>query len=407
MFDQLFDRPSTVVRYRRGPMLEERLAFLTHLVNQGYRHRGVRDHARDLLAIAHTLGLASRSRKTLTVAQAECKMACKPRLLSLAIRWLDFMGRLQRRPAPLTPWEKKIKAFAAYLEHEAELSPKTIYNRCWWVRQYFKRLRLEGGSLRDVTPHRIDMTFQKLLAPGAKSRAKGGYSRETIRGCATALRTFFRFAEQRGWCRKGLAASIRSPRVFSQASLPLGPSWEDVRRLLAMTEGDKPSNVRVRPILMLLAIYGLRRGEVSRLRLDDFDWEHEMFRVVSSKTRRVRTYPLIRLVGDAILRYLQEVRPRSSHRELFLSLRAPFRPVCSSLWGTVANRLRSLDVSLSHYGPHVLRHACASRLLAAGLSLKEIGDQLGHRDPDSTRVYAKVDLVGLREVADFDLGGVQ
>ena len=80
---------------------------------------------------------------------------------------------------------------------------------------------------------------------------------------------------------------------------------------------------------------------------------------------------------------------------------------CSaSLWEVVGKRLRSLHVSLPHYGPHALRHACATRLLAAGLSLKEIGDQLGHTDPDSTRIYAKVDLVGLRQVADFDMGGV-
>jgi integrase len=173
-----------------------------------------------------------------------------------------------------------------------------------------------------------------------------------------------------------------------------------------MTEGDQPHNIRARPILMLFAIYGLRRGEVSHLRLEDFDWEHEVFRVVCSKTGRVRTYPLTRSVGDAILRYLQEVRPRSSHREVFLSLRAPFRPMRAVLMQMVRERLQSLHVSLPHYGPHALRHACASRLLAAGLSLKEIGDQLGHIDPDTTRIYAKVDLVGLREVADFDLGGV-
>jgi len=74
--------------------------------------------------------------------------------------------------------------------------------------------------------------------------------------------------------------------------------------LLAMTEDDQPHNIRARPMLMLLAIYGLRRGEVNRLRLEDFDWEHEAFRVVSSKTGRVRTYPLVRSVGNAILRYL-------------------------------------------------------------------------------------------------------
>jgi integrase len=157
---------------------------------------------------------------------------------------------------------------------------------------------------------------------------------------------------------------------------------------------------------MLLAIYGLRGSEVVRLRLEDFDWEHEVFRVVSSKTGRVRAYPLTRSVGDAILRYLQEVRPRSSCRELFLSLRAPFRPMGVALPQMVSVRLRSLHVPLPHYGPYALRHACATRMLAAGHSLKEIGDQLGHIHPDTTRIYAKVDLVGLRQVADFDLGGV-
>jgi len=399
MFDQLFRRPIAVERYRTGPLLEERLAYLAHLADQGYTRKSLQNNARDLLSIAHMLALAGRPRKALTLAEVKRAMADRHNLFLLAVRWLQFMGRLQQRPTPLTPLAKKVKAFADYMEHEAGLSPVTIYGRCWWVRRFFERLHVKGGSLHEITPQRLDRAFQKLLEPG-------GYPRETVQTCASALRAFFRFAEARGWCRKGLAASIGNPRVYSHASLPLGPSWDDVRRLLAMTEGDKPSNVRARPILMLLAIYGLRRGEVGRLRLEDFDWEHEVFRVVCSKTRRVRTYPLTRSVGDAILRYLQEVRPRSSHREVFLSLYAPVRPVCMSLGSMVRDRLRSLHVSLPHSGSHALRHACAARLLAAGLSLKEIGDQLGHTDPRSTGIYAKVDLTGLREVADFDMGGV-
>jgi integrase/recombinase XerD len=400
MFDQLFTVPGVVARYRNGLMAEERLAFLAHLANQGYTRRGLRGWARGLLAIAKMRGLTSRPRKALTLNEVKRKTAKRHYLYRVAVRWLQFMGRLQQRPAPLTPWAKKIKAFADYMEHEAELSPATICTRCSQVRQFFKQLHVQGGSLHAITPHRIDTAFQKVLEPG-------GYSRRTIQSWATDLRAFFRFAEARGWCRKGLAGAIRAPRVFSQASVPLGPSWDDVRRLLATTEGDEPRDIRNRPILMLLAIYGLRRGEVNGLRLDDFDWEHEVFRVVSSKSGRGRTYPLTRSVGDAILRYLQEVRPRSPHRELFLSLRAPLRPLNpSSLWDVVGERLRSLDVSLPHHGPHALRHACATQLLAAGLSLKEIGDQLGHTDPNSTRIYAKVDLAGLRQVADFDMGGV-
>jgi site-specific recombinase XerD len=399
MFDQIFERPCILARYRMGPLVDERIAFLTHLVTQNYSRLSLRQNARDLLAIAQVLVPPNRPRKALTIASVKRKMANQPRLYRLAVRWLKFMGRLQERPAPLTLYAKKIKAFADYMEHEAGLSPVTIHGRCWWVSRFFDHLPAKRSSLHAITLHRIDMVFQKMLEPG-------GYSRRTIQGCASALRAFFRFAEARGWCRKGLAVSIRNPRVFSQASLPLGPAWDDVRRLLAMTEGDQPHNIRVRPIVMLFAIYGLRRAEVSRLRLEDFDWEHEVFHIVSSKTGRGRTYPLLRSVGDAILRYLQEVRPRSSHRELFLSLRPPFRPLNTSLSEMVAYRLRSLQVSVPHYGPHALRHACAARLLAAGLSLKEIGDQLGHMNPDSTRIYAKVDLVGLRQVADFDIGGV-
>ena len=69
-------------------------------------------------------------------------------------------------------------------------------------------------------------------------------------------------------------------------------------------------------------------------------------------------------------------------------------------------RLHALGAVLPHYGTHVLRHACATHLLERGLTLKEIGDHLGHRHPDTTRIYAKVDLAGLRRVADFDLGGL-
>ena len=231
-------------------------------------------------------------------------------------------------------------------------------------------------------------------------------ARITIHTWAGEVRAFFRYAETRGWCRQGLAACIHGPRIFAQASLPTGPSTEEVQRLIAMTEGDRPVNIRDRAILMLLAIYGLRAGEVNRLRLEDLDWERELLTVMSSKTQRSRTYPLIRSVGDAILRYLREVRPRTPYRELFLTMLAPIRPLRQALWRIVATRLRSVNGSLRHHGPHALRHACAARLLAQGLSLKEIGDHLGHVDPEATRIYAKVDLRGLRQVADFDLGGL-
>jgi site-specific recombinase XerD len=72
-----------------------------------------------------------------------------------------------------------------------------------------------------------------------------------------------------------------------------------------------------------------------------------------------------------------------------------------------SRRWQALGISLPHYGSHILRHACATHLLEEGLSLKEIGDHLGHRNPDTTRIYAKVNLAALRQVAEFDLGGLR
>ena len=158
---------------------------------------------------------------------------------------------------------------------------------------------------------------------------------------------------------------------------------------------------------MLLAIYGFRRGEVARLRLADVNWEHEIISVVRPKQRRAQQYPLVREAGEALLRYLREVRPRCAHREIFLTLRAPVRPLSpNGLYHVVSSRLAQSGIRSSHRGPHALRHACAGHLVAEGFSLKEIGDHLGHRSAYATRIYAKVDVAGLREVADVDLGGL-
>ncbi len=209
----------------------------------------------------------------------------------------------------------------------------------------------------------------------------------------------------RGWCSPGIAAAIDAPRLFKQDGLPNGPRWVDVQRLMEGTVGEGRRDTRDHAILMLLAIYGLRSGEVRGLRLEDLDWSGEVITVQRPKQRRTQYYPLVTSVGDAILRYLQAARPRCISREVFVTLKAPFRPLSAGgMYYAVASRLNALGIQAEHHGPHGLRYACAAHLVEAGLSLKEIGDHLGHRGTYATRTYAKVDLVGLREVAAFDLG---
>jgi integrase/recombinase XerD len=181
-----------------------------------------------------------------------------------------------------------------------------------------------------------------------------------------------------------------------------------VQKILAVTLTAARHDVRDRAILMLLAIYGMRSGEVASLRLDQLDWQHRKIRLFRLKRRQPQTYPLIPSVAEALARYIDTVRPRTSHQQVFIGLNAPQRPLThGAIYRAVSKRFRALDIRVPHRGPHALRHACAARLVADGLTLKEIGDHLGHRSTSATRIYAKVDLIALREVGDFDLGDLQ
>jgi len=291
-----------------------------------------------------------------------------------------------------------VEEYRMWMEHERGFTPATIDRRCGYLGQfllwYGDDRPLSAVCLKDVA------TF--LASYGAR-----GNCRESVRNMAAALRAFFTYAESKGWCAASIAREIHGPRLFSQEHLPLGPTWQDVGRLLADLETDRPVDIRDKVIAMFCALYGFRATEVATLKLDDVDWEQSRIAVLRVKRRGKQTYPLTALVGNALIRYLREVRPASSSREIFLTLVPPFRPLSRiGLYSLISKRMRRLGVSAPHLGPHALRHACATHLIAQRFSLKEIGDHLGHRSAETTRIYAKVDLPGLREVAAFDLGGL-
>jgi len=319
---------------------------------------------------------------------------------SHATRWLEFIGRLEKLPCPSPgPFSSLVEAFCNYRRQEKGLAEKHIREGRRVVMELLDQFGSPDGSLHGISITGIhELIIRKV--------ALDGYSRKTLQSYVFHVRAFFRFAEMRGLCRKGFATGIKGPRMYADESLPSGPPWEYVLKLLATVEGDQPVDIRDRAILLLLACYGFRAGEITRIRLEDFDWENETVTVTHRKTGRTRKYPLLQPIGLAVWRYLTEVRPKTAHREVFLTLHAPYRPPKpDSLWEVVSKRLRPLGIPLRHYGPHSLRHACAIHLLnEGGRTLKEVGDHLGHIDPDSTRIYAKVNLAGLRQVGDFDLG---
>ena len=194
---------------------------------------------------------------------------------------------------------------------------------------------------------------------------------------------------------------------YTHERLPQGPQWSEVQRLLDANRGDTDTQIRNYAMLVLLAVYGFRSGEVRGLTLDDIDWEHERIHPPRPKQRKVGEYPLVREAGDAILRYVTVVRPHCASRVLFVTLRRPYRPLSDGGLGTMV-RVRQLRLgqTLHRYGPHGLRHASATYLLSEGFTLKQIGDHLGHTMVRATEVYAKVDIASLREVGNMDMAAL-
>jgi len=319
--------------------------------------------------------------------------------IHIATAWLRFLGLLEERQSKQEPFARHIEDFASFMRDQRGLSPVTISNYCDEITNFLVTIWGPEVSLDTISIKDIDAYLAH--------QGKHGWSRASLHELAGSLRGFFRYAEAQGWTSKKIAVGIEAPRLFEQESLPLGPRWEDAKKIIASFSGDSATDIRSRAIVLLLAIYGLRRGEVARLRLDDVDWIGEILHVSRPKQRCTQQYPLIPIVGDAILRYLKDARPQSILRELFLSLDAPVRPLLSfSVSPIVRSRLAVRDIQVPRRGAHCLRHACARHLLAAGFTLKEIGDHLGHRSPAATRVYVKVDIDGLRQVAELDLGSL-
>jgi integrase/recombinase XerD len=416
LFNKIFERRAALKRHTGAPLLKERLMYLQSWADAGATHNLLRRIAQYLLIIMEHLDFYEVRKVSPDeieeaanrwghqqvhgyLKQGTYSKSARARFSSDALGWFKLLGCLKIIERLPLPFEKELQQYVDYMRHEQGLAETTIKSRIHLLQDFLKEVWHSCTSLLDLTPLVID----EILI---KKHDTGGYSRRTVQSYGTVIRSFVRHQDALGQCRSGLAATIKAPRVYRYESLPSSPSWDDVQTVLKDTEGDHPTDIRDRAILMLLSIYGLRCSEVVKLRLEDIDWKGELLHLKRAKTSRPQTFPLIQTVGDAILRYIQEVRQnQSTVREVFLCRRAPYRRLTNSgVYRIVSMRLKPLGSSLRHYGPHALRHACATHLINEGVSLKEISDQLGHQGLETTRIYAKVDLTSLRQIAEFDIG---
>jgi len=412
VFDKYFERSEAIARHRCAPLAKERERFLAHLETTGTRRSAIRIAATYLIQVVNILGLHRLRDVTLEEVDRAADRWNKLRnqdkqypagqsgvrcFAQTARRFLRFEGKLKIPHLP-QPYSKYLDDFVEAMSSERGLSEATIRGRRYraadFLKWYAGRHRgLSGTRLTDIDAY----TNRKPLQ---------GWNPVTRHSESSFLRAFFRHAESRGWCPSGIASAIQLPTLRRELFEPRGPAWKDVRRLLETTRGSKPNDLRAKPLLLLFALYGLRRSEATNLLLTDIDWTSNRFTVRRAKRGGFQQFPLSAELATALHRYIESARPHSSCPKVFMTLKAPIGPLLAhSVSDVVRSRMRKLSISSKHVGPQSLRHACATRLLHTGSSFNDIADFLGHRDTQSVNLYARLSTHMLREVAALDLIG--
>lgn len=287
--------------------------------------------------------------------------------------------------------------FAQWLDDVRGLASETIYDLVAEARRFmcwYRERAVLADDLRQLTIVDIDAYLQ--------TRA-GSLRRVSCKSLAQRLRCFMRFAYASGRIPRDFANCVVAPTLYAYESIPSALSPPQIDAVVRVCHADRsPKGLRDHAIVLLLAHYGLRAGEIARLRLDDIDWRGDRFHVRHSKTGSRSVLPLLPAVGAALLAYLRRGRPATSAREVFVRAHAPYRGFASgsSLYTPLRGRLDAAGVQTTgKRGPHAFRHARAVSLLRSGVPPKVIGDVLGHRSPTSVTPYLKLAIDELRDVA--------
>lgn len=382
---------------RLGPFVD---GYQVWLLEAGYTPQTARMMLRDLSRLGRWMDAEDVQIGALTVTDIESWLAARRaaggyrvppiRALRALLSYLGEVGVMgEEDPPAFSPVEALVIGYRHWLIAERGLAAMTVLRYETLARRF-----LTGR----VTP--TDELGVAGLDGAVVSRFLLGECERVCLGSAKGkvaeLRSLLRFLHVRGLTPRSLAESVPGVAGWRETTIPPTMPQADIEALLANCDRSTLDGARDRAMLMLLARLGLRSIEIARLQIDDLNWRGGDL-LIRGKARRDDRLPIPEDVGAALAEYLT-LRGRQESRCVFLTLRAPTRPIRADLVGDVVQR-HCRWAGVPHVGPHRLRHTLATRMLAAGAALSDISQVLRHSDLATTAIYAKVDLGRLREVA--------
>lgn len=295
-------------------------------------------------------------------------------------------------PAPAadeSPLAALRQRYETYLEKERGLSRTTIAGYWRFIRRFLvEHFGHAPPWLRAVAPHHLSAFILRHARAGSPKAAQV---------MVTALRSFCRFLFRHAETDSDLSAAIPTVPQWRLAEVPKYLTPAEVQQVVQACQRGTPSVGRDHAIILLLARLGLRAGEVIALELEDIDWRAAVLKVRGKGGYHDRL-PLPAEVGEALAAYLRHHRPACTTRRVFLRTKAPHRGFAhpSSISTIVRHALNRAGLRHGFRGAHSLRHSLATGMLRAGASLGEIGEVLRHRAANTTEIYAKGAIQGLR-----------
>lgn len=290
-------------------------------------------------------------------------------------------------------YEPLLTAFVDWLRDFRLLSVRSIEIRTRAMRRFLGWLGEDAtpAGVSSLTDDRVQR-FLSLYAsefPGTRSEM------------ATTLRNFLHFCVHQGYLPAFPETAVPTSITYRLSTVPHGFTEDQAQKLLGCISQHTAAGRRNYTICLMLHTYGVRCGQLCALRLQDIDWERNQIFFKATKHGKDSLLPLTTTVGERLLNYLKSERPRGTgHHEVFLTCFAPVHPLpAGNVSSMVHTYARSAGIPPPFRGAHAFRHGFAARMLQQGHPLKSIADVLGHRDLDTTFIYAKVDFNALTQVA--------
>ena len=315
------------------------------------------------------------------------------RTLEPLLAWLRARGLAPpASPPAVTAVGALLARYRVWLVSERGLAARTVDRYDTTARRFFAYRQPLAAEDSPTAGLNGEVVTRFLLHESSRGQAVG-----SVQGVVASLRVLLRFCYLQGLTGCMLADAVPPVAGLRGTRLPPRLAAAEVSALLGSCDRAHPTGIRDFAVLVVLARLGLRAGEVAALQVGDVDWRSGLL-VIRGKGRRSDRLPLSAEVGEALAAYLQRARPRTPDRTLFLTVRAPWRPLHPNTVSRVV-LVACRRAGVTPVRAHRLRHALATEMLGHGAGLAEIAQVLRHQDLATTAAYARVDRNSLRRVA--------